>query len=100
MKYRKRPVTVEAFQMTEERRQDNSEWPVWLHSAWNAEPGEGALFIDADDPDRQRLVLGTLAGLHRVTWGDWIIQGIQGELYLCKPDIFEASYEPVEEAKP
>lgn len=41
-KYRKKPVVVEAFQMTKDRRQDNSEWPEWLNIAWNAnhnEPG-------------------------------------------------------------
>lgn len=37
----------------------------------------------------------TLEGGHIVTPGDWIIQGVQGELYPCKPDIFEAIYEPV-----
>ena len=35
LRYRKRPVEIEAFQMTEERRQDMSEWPPWLHEAWN-----------------------------------------------------------------
>ncbi len=93
-KFRKKPVVIEAFQMTEERRSDNSEWPGWLHEAWNKE-GEGALFIDADDADRQRLVIGTLEGVHLVQWGDWIIQGVKGELYPCKPDIFKATYDPV-----
>ncbi len=92
MQYRKKPVVIEAFQMTEARRSDNSEWPMWLHQAWNME-GEGALFIDGDDPTRQLLCIGTLEGVHRVTWGDWIIRGVKGELYPCKPDIFEASYE-------
>ena len=35
MKYRKKPIVIEAFQMTKERRQDNSEWPSWLNEAWN-----------------------------------------------------------------
>lgn len=39
----------------------------------------------------------TLEGNHLVTWDDYIIRGVQGELYPCKPDIFEATYEPVEE---
>lgn len=93
-KFRKKPIVIEAFQMTEARRNDNSDWPNWLHKAWNIE-GQGSLFIDADDPDRQRLCIGTLEGVHRVAWGDWIIQGVAGELYPCKPAIFEASYEPV-----
>ena len=34
--------------------------------------------------------------VHRVSWDDWIIQGVKGELYACKPDIFAATYEPVD----
>ncbi len=97
MKYRKKPVVVEAFQMTNERRSDNSEWPEWLHDAWNKTwPSVGAVgsefFPNSDGSDR--LVIYTLEGVHTVSWGDWIIQGVRGELYPCKPDIFEATYEP------
>lgn len=95
-KFRKKPIVIEAFQMTLEQRDTNEDWPVWLHDAWNKEPGEGALFLDRDSEERL-YVLGTLEGVHRVTWGDWIIKGVKGELYPCKPDIFEATYEPVEE---
>jgi hypothetical protein len=95
IKYRKRPIVIEAFQMTLERRWDNTDWPEWLHQAWNTE-GQGALFIDADDPAHERLVLGTLEGVYRISWDDWIIRGIAGELYPCKPDIFEATYEQFE----
>jgi hypothetical protein len=97
MKFRKKPVVIEAFQMTKERRWDNSEWPVWLHVAWNKQTGlskEGALFVDSDDPSRELLCIGTLEGVHRVSWDDWIIRGVKGELYPCKPDIFSATYEP------
>jgi hypothetical protein len=96
-KYRKKPVVIEAFQMTIERRWDNSEWPCWLNMAWNTEPGEGSLFIDSDDPQREKLIIGTKEGIHRVSWGDWIIKGVARELYPCKPEIFQATYEPVEE---
>lgn len=96
LKFRKKPVVIEAFQMTEERRSDNRDWPEWLNKAWNEDAGFcGSLFIDPDDPARERLCIGTLEGPHRVNWNDWIIQGIKGELYPCKPDIFEATYEPV-----
>ena len=96
MKFRKKPRVIEAFQMTLERRWDNSEWPGWLREAWN-EKGEGAVCIDADDPERELLVIHTFEGVHRITWGDWIIRGVIGELYACEPDIFEMSYERVEE---
>ena len=92
--YRKKPVIISAFQMTRDRREDNSEWPYWLHEAWNLEPGEGALFIDPDDPER--LCIGTLEGVCRVEWDDWIIRGVKGEIYPCKPDIFDATYELLE----
>jgi hypothetical protein len=101
-KFRKRPIVVEAFQMTEARRWDNSEWPNWLNEAWQREPGENAVWIDPDAPlapghlSAAELVCGTLEGVYRIDWGDWIIRGVKGELYPCKPDIFEATYEAVE----
>ncbi len=98
-KYRKKPVVIEAFQMTEERRWDNFEWPNWLHEAWQKDPGENSLWIDPDDPEKTNLVCGTLEGVHRITFNDFIIQGVQGEIYPCKPNIFEATYEFVEEGK-
>lgn len=93
MKYRKKPVVIEAFQMTEERRWDNSEWPQWLHEAWQLDSKESnSLFCKMGG---NTLFIQTLEGEHRVTIGDYIIQGIEGELYPCKPDIFEASYDVV-----
>ena len=97
MKYRKRPVIIEAFQMTKERRRDNSEWPDWLHQAWNKDHGEGAVWCE-DYPNSDgtdRLVIGTLEGVYIVSWNDWIIQGEMGELYACHPDIFAQTYEEV-----
>jgi hypothetical protein len=95
-KYRKKPVVIEAFQMTKDRRMDNSEWPNWLNYAWNSDRNEpGALQrvdMSASLPDYLQIV--TLEGLHLVSWDDWIIKGVQGELYPCKPDIFAATYEP------
>lgn len=97
MKFRKKPVVIEAFQMTEARRNDNSDWPEWLHRAWQlSEPEPGALCINEGDLKRQRLFIVTLEGRLHVEWNDWIIQGVKGELYPCKPDIFDATYEPVE----
>lgn len=100
MKFRKKPIVIEAIQMTMERRGDNSEWPNWLNQAWNKEcPSEGAVWPE-DYPDSKggdRLCISTLEGVYVVSWGDYIIQGIKGEIYACKPDIFEATYEKVEE---
>ncbi len=112
-KYRKKPIVVEAFQMTLERRWDNSEWPEWVHLAWNEEEGEvGALSPHPEDDwasdhkSAQDLACVTLEGTMRVRTGsgaepgDWIIQGVKGEIYPCKPDIFEATYAFVEEDAP
>jgi hypothetical protein len=95
-KFRKKPVVIEAFQMTRERRYDNSDWPNWLHEAWNKPIGEGILFIDPNDSSLKQLCISTLEGVHRISWGDWIIRGVKGELYPCKPDIFDMTYESIE----
>ena len=99
MKFRKKPVVIEAFQMTRERRLDNSEWPNWLHTAWQKGFDEqGAVSCEdcANSDGLDRLVIRTLEGVMSVGWDDWIIQGVKGELYACKPDIFAATYEPAE----
>lgn len=99
-KYRKKPVVIEAFQMTKERRQDNRDWPHWLHQAWNLKSTEvGSVscenYPQSDGADR--LAIRTLEGVMTVEWNDYIIQGVKGELYACKPDIFAATYEAVTE---
>lgn len=87
--------------MTIERRWNNQDWPNWLHEAWNHEPGEGAVWIDpnaviADGHESAaELLCGTLEGVHKIDFGDFIIKGIKGEIYPCKPDIFEKTYELV-----
>lgn len=102
-KFVKRPVIIEAFQMTLERRWNNSDWPMWLMVAWQKEPGEGSVWIDPDMPiaegreSSDELVCGTLEGVHKISFGDYIIQGVKGELYPCKPDIFNLTYEEVKE---
>ena len=96
-KYRKKPVIIEAFQMTKEKRKDNSDWPEWLNKAWNGNRNtEGSLWPREQGTDFGMLICGTLEGSHLVSWEDFIIQGINGEIYPCKPDIFEKTYEFVE----
>ena len=48
-------------------------------------------------PNEQNLVIETMRGIERATPGDFVIRGATGELYLCNPDIFEITYEPVVE---
>lgn len=100
MKYRKKPVVINAFQMTKERRWDKTEWPTWLAEAWNKKPGESGCLYSVDENGLAgtgvTLCITTLEGTHTVTFDDYIIQGIHGELCPCKPDIFEKTYERVE----
>ncbi|MFH2022513.1 MAG: hypothetical protein ABIJ33_04555 [Patescibacteria group bacterium] len=96
-KYRKKPVVIDAFQMTKQRRASNFDWPVWLHKAWQMGAMEGGVWSE-DIPNSDgtdRLCVGSLQGVNMVDWGDWIIRNGENDLYACKPDIFEATYETV-----
>jgi hypothetical protein len=96
MKYRKRPIVVEAFQMTPENCHDIYKWPEWLKMA--AHLGSFEPWPNIWDYMCGRLQ--TLEGSYGVAKNDYIIQGIKGELYPCKPDIFERTYEKVEDDDP
>ena len=92
-KFRKKPVVIAAIQWT-------GSWSMiaeWLESL---QPSRMAFQPGHTPPilrDGDQLLIETLEGLHVASLGDWIIQGVRGELYPCKPDIFEQTYEPVEE---
>lgn len=86
-KYRKRPIEIEAWHNTREPPQPV---PEWLKDAIGT--GTVRYNIDRWGP---WLTIQTREGLMRADYGDWIIRGIEGELYPCKPDIFAATYEPV-----
>ena len=86
MKYRKKPVVIEAFRWLPKAPASVS--PDWFYEAcWN-----GTVRIEPDDT----VAIKTLEGEMVCNVGDWLIRGIKGELYPCKPDIFEASYEVAE----
>ena len=95
LRFTKKPVVIEAFQMTEERRASNADWPEWMHQAWQLDrEAAGSLHPSEEGTGDGTLSVGTLEGPLLVSWGDWIIRGVKGELYPCKPDIFEATYAP------
>lgn len=95
-KFRKKPVVIEAFQMTESHMTDKSEWPGWLHAAWRKDMAEeGAVFARQAYVPGCAVYINTLEGSLLVNFNDYIIQGVQGELYPCKPDIFDETYDPV-----
>lgn len=84
MKYRKKPVVIEAIQY----RGYNS---LPLVKKLMGNEFEKVLF----KPNSEKLIIPTLEGDHETSVGDYIIKGIKGEFYPCKPDIFEATYEKV-----
>lgn len=86
--YRKKPVVIEAMQFT--RDADVNEADDGLFAWLDAERPDYWY-----DPDTNEIVIPTLEGDMRASVGDWIIRGVAGEFYPCKPDIFEATYEPV-----
>jgi hypothetical protein len=107
-KFRKKPVEIEARQVPvygkfgqapdeiEQYLTESiglAEWCGGISHMMLADdeisPAEG---IDVIGP---HIVITTLEGPHAALPGDWIIQGVQGEFYPCKPDIFDATYEAV-----
>lgn len=88
MRYTKRPVTIDAVQW----REDNLDEV----QRFIALPPE--LLVPYVVERRTVLDIQTLEGTIRATLGDWIIRGVKGEVYPCKPDIFEATYVAEEES--
>ncbi len=83
MKFRKKPVVIEAVQWTGEV---GVYLPTWLMDK---------ILKQEIVPQSTQLHIPTLEGTMSANKGDWIIQGINKEIYPCKPDIFEKTYEPV-----
>lgn len=79
-KFRKRPVVIEAVQFSFSA----AEWPAGVERQAEGEKGTMYGYIQ------------TLEGRMIVSDGDWVITGVNGERYPCKPDIFEKTYEAVE----
>jgi hypothetical protein len=91
MRFRKKPVVIEAIQWTKDNGDEVITW------ANNVSIGNGtSLQYMYDSALGHSLHIHTLEGLMNVTSGDWIICGVKGEFYPCKPDIFKMTYEPVE----
>lgn len=93
MKFRKKPVVIEAEQ-----------WVIGNRSVvlrFLGGTGEERSYDETEtfriDPNQidHGLIIKTLEGNHMASIGDWIIKGVKGEFYPCKPDIFTATYEPV-----
>lgn len=81
-KYRKKPVVIEAVEWTGSNINEIMNFMNWRNAAHD---------------DRSGLVIHTLEGNHNASVGDFVIKGVKGEFYPCKPDIFAATYDVVEE---
>lgn len=86
-RYRKKPVVIEAVQFQGPDTKQNE--PGWLIEAFNS--GQ-AWYQGGDNP---YITIRTLEGDMKANVGDWIIRGVKGELYPCKPDVFAETYEEV-----
>lgn len=86
MKYRKKPVIIEAIQF-----QDDVEVITQLSDFIG-----DTIYVNYENKDNPYLTIVTLEGDMKASVGDYIIKGVNGEFYPCKPDIFEKTYEKVE----
>lgn len=82
--FRKKPVVIEAFKWT--GGPDQIEDPIWIVEAIK----RGDVYFEKFHP---QMYINTLEGVMRADVGDYVVRGIKGEIYPCKPDIFEASYD-------
>jgi len=90
-RYQKRPIIVQAWQWDgKEPGIGGRPCPVWI--------GEAIIIYARDSSalgDSRRLLIDTLEGVMTARKGDWIIKGIEGEIYPCKPEIFAKTYMPM-----
>lgn len=84
MKYRKKPIIIEAIQFNDdaETLQNLSEFI-----------DNQDLVVDYENKNNPKIKIKTLEGVMEASVGDYIIKGVNGEFYPCKPDIFEKTYE-------
>ena len=97
-KFRKKPVVIEAVQWTGDKEAirefiDLEEFPASPPIAYQP---PNRPYFRFDKPEGT-VAISTLEGVMHASPGDWIIKGVKGEKYPCKPDIFKATYEPVED---
>lgn len=91
MRYRKKPVVIEAFRWT--GGPDQEEDPAWLSDLIHS----GDVYFAHYSTPSVSMLIDTLEGTMQANPGDYIIRGVNGEVYPCKPDIFAATYEAVDQ---
>jgi len=82
-RFRKRPVVIEAARV-------NGVSGAWMVMRWIEQNGGRC------DKNQDGLSIETMEGWMHASHGDWVIRGVAGEFYPCKPDIFEQTYEPAD----
>ena len=92
MRYRKKPVVIEAFQYDGDLKSSDGKYYVPEWAVYSFEGEHPVMYYDGPE-----LYISTLEGVHHVSVGDYVIRGVNGELYPCKPDIFMKTYEEVTE---
>lgn len=95
-KYRKKPVVIEAIKLTGDR-QNVKEILEFMGQKVNT---DSRIVCDKFDDyveivKKNGITIQTLEGKHQASLGDYVIKGVKGEFYPCKPDIFEMTYEEV-----
>ena len=85
--YKKKPVVIEAFQWT--GGPDQTEDPLWIIEAIK----KGDAWLIGRGTHKCQMIIKTLEGNHAANIGDYIIKGVKGEIYPCKPDNYEMTYE-------
>ena len=95
MKFRKKPIVIEAMQLVGTNAEMHAVYQ-WVEANTQGSFDPHADMLPASgvsiDPGTGFMLIATLEGVMQAKPGDWIIQGVQGEFYPCKPDIFEATY--------
>lgn len=86
-KYRKKPVVIEALQFNDE---------VKTLQCLSKFINNQDLVVNYSNKDNPKIKIETLEGIMEASVGDYIIKGVNGEFYPCKPDIFEKTYEKVD----
>jgi len=81
MKYRKKPIIINAIQWRGDNLEDITKFDPF--------------FEGIKEPINMQIIIQTLEGVMKADIGDYIIRGIKDELYPCKPDIFESTYEKI-----
>lgn len=93
--YRKKPVVIEAVQYTGDNLQEVLDF-TGKHPKWHELFSTFESYQTHVNSDNKIFKILTLEGTMDASPGDWIIRGVNGEHYPCKPGIFEKTYEPVE----